>query len=93
MGRELTHISDPSWGTPWESFALYKRTGAGVPALGVWNVANRILQVPFLLLSSLWRVSFPGMSRLVEARENVGQTIQRVVAMVAVAAGRPRIAV
>lgn len=59
----------------------------GVPALGVWSIAYRILQIPLLLFSSLWRVSFPGMSRLVEAREDVGQTIGRVVEVVAVVAG------
>jgi O-antigen/teichoic acid export membrane protein len=60
---------------------------AGVPALGVWSVAYRILQVPLLLLSSLWRVSYPGMSRLVAAQKDIGETIERVVAVVAVAAG------
>ena len=60
---------------------------AGVSALGVWAVAFRILQIPLLFLGSLWRVSFPGMSQLVAARENVGQTIERVVAVVAVASG------
>jgi O-antigen/teichoic acid export membrane protein len=60
---------------------------AGVSALGVWSVAHRILQIPLLLLSSLWRVSFPGMSRLVAAGEDVGQTIERVVAIAAVVSG------
>ena len=60
---------------------------AGFSALGVWAVAFRILQIPLLFLGSLWRVSFPGMSQLVAARENVGQTIERVVAVVAVASG------
>jgi O-antigen/teichoic acid export membrane protein len=60
---------------------------AGVAALGIWSVAFRILQIPLLFLGSLWRVSFPGMSQLVAARENVGQTIERVVAVVAVASG------
>jgi O-antigen/teichoic acid export membrane protein len=60
---------------------------AGVSALGVWSVAHRILQIPLLLLNSLWRVSFPGMSRLVAARENVGETIERVVAIAAVVSG------
>ena len=60
---------------------------AGVSALGVWTVAFRILQIPLLFLASLWRVSFPGMSQLVAAREDVGQTIERVVAVAAVASG------
>ena len=40
---------------------------AGVSALGVWSVAFRILQIPLVFLSSLWRVSFPAMSKLVAA--------------------------
>ena len=60
---------------------------AGTAALGIWAVAFRILQVPFMLLASLWRVSFPGMSQLVAARGNVGETIEKVVAVAAVASG------
>ena len=60
---------------------------AGVSALGIWSVAYRILQVPLLFFGSMWRVSFPGMARLVEAGDDVGPTIERVVAVVAVIAG------
>ena len=56
---------------------------AGVSALGVWSVALRILQIPLLLITSLWRISYPGMSRLVAAKEDVGPTIERVVALTA----------
>src|SRR5262249_26769488 len=45
------------------------------------------LQIPLLLFSSLWRVSFPSMSRLVAARDEMGKTIERVIAVVAVATG------
>lgn len=60
---------------------------AGVSALGLWNIAFRILQVPLLFLSSLWRVSFPGMSRLVAAGEDVTPIVERVISVVAVASG------
>ena len=60
---------------------------AGVSALGVWSVAHRILQIPLMLLTSLWRVSFSGMSRLVAAGENVGPTIERILAVTAIASG------
>ena len=60
---------------------------AGVPALGIWTIAYRLLQIPLLFQISLSRVSFPGMSRLVSAGEPVGPTIERVVAVVAVASG------
>ena len=58
----------------------------GVAMLGLWNVAWRIIQMPVSLLA-LWRVSFPGMSRLVAAQEDVGSTIERVIALVAIGTG------
>ena len=60
---------------------------AGVSALGVWAVAYRILQIPLLFLGSLWRVSFPGMSRLVAAGGDAGKTVERIIGVVAVASG------
>lgn len=59
----------------------------GAAALGLWSVAFRILQVPLLFFNSLWRVSYPAMSRLVAAREDLRETLERVVAVVAVGAG------
>ena len=55
--------------------------------LGLWGVAWRILQMPVSLFAALWRVSFPGMSRLVAAKEDVGGTIERVIALVAIGTG------
>ena len=60
---------------------------AGVAALGIWSVALRILQIPLLLITSLWQISYPGMARLVAAKEDVGPTIERVVALTALSAG------
>jgi O-antigen/teichoic acid export membrane protein len=37
----------------------------GLPALGVWTLASRVLQVPMMLFGSLWRVSYPVMTRIV----------------------------
>ena len=59
----------------------------GVAMLGLWNVAWRIIQIPISLLSALWRVSYPGMARLVAANEDVGSTIERVIALVAIGTG------
>ena len=59
----------------------------GVATLGLWSVAWRILQIPYSFFVALWRVSFPGMSRLVAAEEDVGGTIERVIAVVAVGTG------
>ena len=52
---------------------------------GAWPIA--FCKFLSLFFASLWRVSFPGMSRLVAAKENVGPTIERVVAVVAVISG------
>jgi O-antigen/teichoic acid export membrane protein len=60
---------------------------AGVAVLGLWSVAYSVLQVPYLLFSSLWRVSFPAMARLVAAGEDLRRTIERSVEFVAVATG------
>ena len=62
-------------------------TFGGVATLGLWSVAWRILQIPISLFAALWRVSFPGMSRLVTAKEDMGSTIERVIALVAIGTG------
>ena len=36
----------------------------GFEALGVWNIVYRFTTVVIILMESLWRVSFPAMSRL-----------------------------
>jgi O-antigen/teichoic acid export membrane protein len=59
----------------------------GLALLGLWTVARRFLQIPFLLFTSLWRVSFPAMSRLANAGEPPGPLIERGVGLVAVATG------
>jgi O-antigen/teichoic acid export membrane protein len=59
----------------------------GLAILGLWTIARRFLQIPFLLFTSLWRVSFPAMSRLVNAGEPPGPIIERGVGLVAVATG------
>ncbi len=59
----------------------------GVSDLGLYSMAYRIYQVPLLLFTSLWRISFPGMARLVAAREDMRSTVERVLGVVAVAAG------
>src|SRR5205823_2554111 len=54
----------------------------GVATLGVWNLAYRILQIPYLLFVPLWRVSFPAMARLVGAGENLRPTVERLIGLV-----------
>ena len=60
---------------------------AGVSTLGLWSLANRVLQVPSLFIQTLFRVSFPTMSRLVAAKEDVAPLIERAIGMVAVGSG------
>ena len=55
--------------------------------LGLWGVAWKILQIPIALFQALWRVSFPGMSRLVADDEDLGPTIERVIGLVAIGTG------
>jgi PST family polysaccharide transporter len=60
---------------------------SGLATLGTWNYANRIMQVPGTLFGVLWRVSFPAMSQLVNAREKMAPLIERGVSLTAVATG------
>jgi O-antigen/teichoic acid export membrane protein len=60
---------------------------SGIQVLGLWSVAQRVLQFPFLLFSSLWRVSFPAMSRLIATGEDMRPVIERTVAVAAAGTG------
>jgi O-antigen/teichoic acid export membrane protein len=50
---------------------------AGLGTLGVWSMAWRFIQIPFLLFESLWRVTFPAMARLIEAGEDPRPAVER----------------
>jgi polysaccharide transporter, PST family len=60
---------------------------AGVSTLGLWSLASRLLLVPFVLLESLFRVSFPTMSQLVAVKEETAPLIERAVGMTTVGSG------
>lgn len=60
---------------------------AGSSALGLWVLARRLMEVPLLLTASIQRVSFPAMSKLVAARENVAPLIERAVGVTAISTG------
>jgi O-antigen/teichoic acid export membrane protein len=60
---------------------------SSIQVLGLWSVAQRVLQFPFLLFSSLWRVSFPAMSRLIATGEDMRPVIERTVAVAAAGTG------
>ena len=59
----------------------------GVAVLGLWSLSFRIMQVPFLLFDSVWRVSFPAMSRLIAAGEDARPIIERGLALGGVVSG------
>jgi len=54
---------------------------AGATVLGYWTLAQRVLSLPFLLFESLWRVSFPGMARLLAAGTNPKKDIEKALAL------------
>jgi O-antigen/teichoic acid export membrane protein len=60
---------------------------ASVSTLGIWTLARRLLEVPFLVYQSLFRVAFPTMSHLVAANEDVAPLIERAIGMAAVGSG------
>ena len=60
---------------------------AGLDVLGIWSLAYRIMQLPYVLFTTLWRVSFPAMSRLVGGGEDMRPVLERAVALTAVASG------
>jgi O-antigen/teichoic acid export membrane protein len=55
--------------------------------LGVWTLAWRLAQIPFLLFGALWRVSYATMAQLLAAGESARAMIERGVGLAAVATG------
>lgn len=60
---------------------------ATVATLGLWALAKRLLEIPYLLLASLWRVSYPAMSQLVVAKRDAAPVMERAAAMAVIATG------
>jgi O-antigen/teichoic acid export membrane protein len=60
---------------------------SGLSALGLWVLARRLMEVPYLIFQSLWRVSFPTMSRLLSEEEDVAPLVERAVSVSAVGTG------
>jgi O-antigen/teichoic acid export membrane protein len=59
---------------------------SGLATLGLWSLAYRILQVPFTLLSSMVRIGFAAMARLLGAGHDPRPTLERGLWVVSVAA-------
>jgi O-antigen/teichoic acid export membrane protein len=49
----------------------------GVSQLGVWSLGRRFAQISFVLFESLWRVSYPVFSRLIDAGVDLRREIDR----------------
>ena len=60
---------------------------AGVAGLGVWSLAGRLMSIPALLLDTLWNVSYPAISRLRDAGEDVTGVVVRSVRLSAIGIG------
>jgi O-antigen/teichoic acid export membrane protein len=60
---------------------------AGVSTLGLWSLARRLMEVPFLLFDALWRVSFPAMSQLIAAEEDPVPLMERAASMAVIGSG------
>jgi len=60
---------------------------AGVAVLGLWSITFRLLAIPYLVFQSLWRVSFPGMARLLESGADPRPIIERSIGLSATFTG------
>jgi O-antigen/teichoic acid export membrane protein len=60
---------------------------AGVSGLGVWSLAGRLMSIPALLLDTLWNVSYPAMSRLRDAGEDLTAVVARSVRLASIGTG------
>jgi O-antigen/teichoic acid export membrane protein len=59
----------------------------GEQVLGLWSLAQRLMQVPFWLFMALWRVSYPTMARLRAIGEDTRGTVERLARLTALASG------
>jgi O-antigen/teichoic acid export membrane protein len=59
----------------------------GVATLGLFSLAKRLLEVPYLIVTSLGRISFPAMSQLLAAKEQPGRLIERALSVTVVGTG------
>jgi O-antigen/teichoic acid export membrane protein len=59
----------------------------GLKVLGIWSLANRMLQAVGFVFVSLFRVSFPAVARLVESGEDPRESVQRALSISTVITG------
>lgn len=58
---------------------------AGLTTLGLWTLVYRVLQTVLLVYEGMWRVSYPAMSQLMAAGEDVRPILERGIRVVAAA--------
>ena len=66
---------------------------AGIATLGVWNLAWRVLQVPYYVFAAVGRVTYPMIARTLEAGEDVRRLLDRALATLAAANGAVVVAI
>ena len=59
----------------------------GVATLGLWSVAYRVMQIPFLFFEALWRVSVPAMAALIRVQKDVSGALTRALSTGCLATG------
>jgi O-antigen/teichoic acid export membrane protein len=59
----------------------------GLTMLGLWTMAWRLAQIPYLLFGALWRVSYPATAQLLAAGEPARKMIERGLGLAAVGTG------
>jgi O-antigen/teichoic acid export membrane protein len=60
---------------------------AGLPVLGLWSLAERLMLVPFLLFEGLLRVSFPALARLAGTGTHLAKDLDRSLSVGTIASG------
>jgi O-antigen/teichoic acid export membrane protein len=60
---------------------------AGIPALGLWSFARRLMEIPNIVFDALFRVAFPTMSQLVRGKQETAPLIERALGISALGFG------
>lgn len=60
---------------------------AGLTTLGLWTLAFRVISMTLVVADAMWRVSYSAMSRLVEATDDHGRAVRKMLALSATVIG------
>ena len=70
-----------------QGFGIAIAAIGGFAALGLWSIVYRLTTVVTILMESLWRVSFPAMSRLRETGSDLVPVVERALAVASALTG------